>query len=165
MLQEVLDCQAHYLIAHDTCRIHAVLPLMIKNGTWGKVINSLPYYGSNGGILADNEKAASLLIKAYHEMLRKDDVLSSVVIDNPLLPQQSYFQHNLKDQRISQWTTLYPFDEQASQKLMEAFHSSARRNVRKAIKSEVKCAIENNQFDFLYEITVCFCFGGEPSNT
>lgn len=52
MLCELLGCEPHYAIAVADERIVGILPLMSFLGKFGRVLNSLPYFGSNGGALA-----------------------------------------------------------------------------------------------------------------
>ena len=57
-LERLLCCQSHYLVAvSDKNHIEGVLPLMIQDGPLGIICNSLPYYGSNGAILASSADA------------------------------------------------------------------------------------------------------------
>ncbi len=51
-LKELLGCEEEYLVAVDGKNIIGILPLMYINGEYGRVYNSLPYYGSHGGIIA-----------------------------------------------------------------------------------------------------------------
>lgn len=146
-LIELLDCKAEYLIAVDTDKIRGVLPLMsTKSGKYGKVLNSLPYYGSNGGIIADNKNIYELLLKHYQGMT--ENISASVYITNPL--QQDHnpvLKYDLIDKRIGQWT-----DISDTENIMQSFDSSARRNIRKAINSRVKVFIDSSKIDDLKKI-------------
>ena len=48
ILDDVDDC---YFCAFHNDELIAILPLFIKKGVYGSVINSLPFYGSHGGIV------------------------------------------------------------------------------------------------------------------
>jgi lipid II:glycine glycyltransferase (peptidoglycan interpeptide bridge formation enzyme) len=148
-LEELLSVKSHYLLAiDDSGQIQAILPLMIKNGDYGKVINSLPYYGSNGGILAKNEQSFTLLLEEYNNIVK--DSASSTYITNPLQENIKELEHDILDKRIGQWTSL-DYQENIEENIMNSFKSSARRNVRKAIKENVVVEIDNTQINFLYE--------------
>ena len=83
LIISLTDSHPEYLIAYDHNQIKAILPLMIKEAPYGKVVNSLPYYGSNGGILSICETAKDVLIEYYNQMVVKEEYISSVVILNP----------------------------------------------------------------------------------
>lgn len=146
-LEELLNIDSNYLLAIDD-DIQAILPLMIKNGKFGKIINSLPYYGSNGGILAKNEEAYVILLNEYNKI--SCEVAGSTYITNPLQKNIKEPDNDILDKRIGQWTTL-DYNENIEENIMKSFESSARRNIRKAIKENVIVEIDNSQIDFLYE--------------
>src|SRR5215217_3463133 len=52
-LLDLLGCRDESLVAVDGGVIRGVLPLLSMRGEKGRVYNSLPYFGSNGGIVAD----------------------------------------------------------------------------------------------------------------
>ena len=56
MLIDLLDCEDNYRIVYENNKLCGVLPILSKNGEFGDVINSLPYFGSNGGIIAKLDK-------------------------------------------------------------------------------------------------------------
>ena len=68
-LEKVLKCKTYVLIVKVDDTIIACLPLMYKDGNLGRVYNSLPFYGGNGGIISNSESATSLLIKKYNEII------------------------------------------------------------------------------------------------
>ena len=107
-LEKVLNCKSHVLIVKVDDSIIACLPLMFKDGNLGRVYNSLPFYGSNGGIISNTESATSLLIKKYNEITSEDNVASSNYIENPLnkIPLESLINYNEEDYRIGQFTPL-----------------------------------------------------------
>ena len=57
--------------------IRGVLPLMCAEDELGKVYNSLPYYGSNGGVLADDQETAEKLVAKYNELALADDTAAA----------------------------------------------------------------------------------------
>ena len=60
LLCEHLGCRAEYLVAVEGGELRGALPLM-----WaGDVANSLPYYGSHGGVIGE---ARSALLDAWDE--------------------------------------------------------------------------------------------------
>src|SRR3954468_19561869 len=66
LLASHLDCEARYFAAVDgDGAVHGILPTMIRNGPYGPVVNSLPFFGSHGGVLADGEDAERTLWEAW----------------------------------------------------------------------------------------------------
>jgi hypothetical protein len=148
-LEELLSIKSHYLLVIDKDNlIQAVLPLMKKEGKFGTIINSLPYYGSNGGIVSSNQEAYQLLLNYYYDLSK--NMAGSTYILNPLEESREALDYDILDKRIGQWTRLL-YSENIEDKIMNSFDSSARRNVRKAIKSKVKVEIDNSQIEFLYQ--------------
>ena len=134
-LRKLLGCEEHYLLAMDGTGIHGVLPLMYTEVAEGRVYNSLPYYGANVGIIADDAEAYGSLVDAYNELASHKTTLSSTIVGNPFEQQDATdLQHNFTDYRIGQFTDIAcqgdPWDE-----IMARVDASARRNVRKATSS------------------------------
>ena len=149
-LEELINIKSKYLLVLDNSNeIQAILPLMIKDGKFGTILNSLPYYGSNGGIISKNDEAYDLLLNYYYEVTK--EFSGSTYISNPLLVNEKVqsLKYDVLDKRIGQWTSL-KYDDTIENSIMNSFDSSARRNVRKAIKSNVEVEIDNSQIDFLY---------------
>ncbi len=148
LLEEYLQVDSEYLIAVDNNEIFGILPLMKKSGKYGTIINSLPFYGSNGGVLATTNKAHRLLVDEYNKLI--EDVSASVYITNPLRDNSKRVNYDLLDMRIGQWTFI-GYKEDIEGNIMKSYHSKTRNMVRKAIKEDVKVEINNFQIGFLYE--------------
>lgn len=142
-LEKNIGCSSEYLLAMSGDEVKGVLPLMRKRGKYGDVVNSLPYYGSNGGILADSAEAVNCLIEHYNTIITKSDVAAATIIENPFLPICDQYAHDVIDTRVGQITTLAHFSIETS------VESSAKRNLLKAYNSEITIEIESD-FDFLY---------------
>jgi hypothetical protein len=148
-LEELLSVESNYLlVVDDNEKIYAILPLMEKNGKFGKIINSLPYYGSNGGILSKTDEAEKLLLEYYNALTR--DVAGSTYITNPLQRDILDLKHNILDKRVGQWSSL-DYNENIEENIIKSYHSKTRNLVRKAIKLNVTVEVDNSQIDFLYE--------------
>jgi hypothetical protein len=149
-LETLLGCRSEYLLLCDSSNhIRGILPLMVKNGTYGKVVNSLPYYGSNGSILVNEVDQEKILLNEYYKYLENEDIVASTIISNPLDDSVYNYRHNFKDERIGQWTNIKEISEKT---LMEKIDSSTRRNIRKAIKQDIQISINNNAIDFLQKV-------------
>lgn len=151
-LKDLLGCEEKYLVALDGELIHGILPLMYIEQDRGRIYNSLPYYGSNGGILANNEKAYHELLYTYNAIASGQTTMASTIINNPFVQQKAGdLVHNYKDYRIGQFTSLLPTDANR-ESLMSRIDSSARRNVKKAVTEGVSAEIDCDQIDRLRQM-------------
>ena len=108
-LLDLLACQCNTLVAHCGDEIQGVMPLMSTNGSYGTVFNSLPFYGSYGGVLAANADAARALWMAYGDLLAGSDVCSGTVVVNPFRSNLDSYRDapvGLIDHRLLQYSTL-----------------------------------------------------------
>ena len=147
--------KAIYLIAiNESNEINGVLPLFEKDGPLGKVYNSLPFYGSNGGSIADSDYVFDKLFNYYSELTDAKNVCSSTIVENfSMISRYDETKFNMTDYRVSQVTKIDNIDNH-EEKLMCSFHSKTRNMIRKAEKSDVKVCVDNDCFDFLYNTHV-----------
>jgi len=147
-LKNLLGCGDEYYVATEGDEIRGVLPLMYTEIGSNRVYNALPYYGSIGGILADNKDANDALVGTYNQIAGDTTTISATVISNPLAEQKlTGITHNFTDYRISQITTLSEKDE-----ILSRIESSARRNVKKALREGVSVEVDNDRLDRLCEM-------------
>lgn len=152
LLVHLLDCKQQTLLAlNGNDEIEGVLPLMSKEGQYGCVLNSLPFYGSNGSFICDSSEALNALVNAYDEAVNHETTAAATIIENPLSPQGEQVIHALIDERIGQ-LTLLPSSDDPETDLMASFHSKTRNMVRKAGKLGVKVSVENIAIPFLVEV-------------
>lgn len=148
-LRKVLNkSQDVYLAAWDGDRIVGALPGFVStDGECGKLLNSLPFFGSNGGLvvapnLRDASVVKSALLRAFGKLAETERVASSTIISNPLDPDvatyetQTGFTH--RDERIGQFTPLPVAcaGTDINNTLMASFHQKTRNMIRKGLKSE-----------------------------
>lgn len=140
----------YFIVTDESDNVCGVLPLLIKDGPLGKVLNSLPYYGSNGGILASSVSAGNLLFQKYLEVINSREFIATTLIENPLDKNYPYYKINATelDYRIGQLTNIKGVFVDLED-LMLRFDSKTRNVIRKAIKTNVQVNIENDKFDFL----------------
>jgi hypothetical protein len=151
-LKALLGCEEEYLIATENDEIRGVLPLLYAERDGRRVYNSLPYYGSNGGILTQDAAAFGALSAAYDEIARSERTLSATVISNPLGEVDlSNLSHNYKDYRIGQLTNI-SFKENHRERLMSVIDSTAVRNIKKAAREEIEIGTDAAEFGRLREI-------------
>jgi len=152
LLETLLGCESYYLMAVDKDDIKGVLPLMKAEGLYGTVYNSLPFYGSHGGVLSHDGEIHRALVREYNTLVSKDNVAGGTLIGNPFFPTDyETITHNVTDSRIGQWTPI-GYEDNPEEELMQSFHSKTRNMVRKAIKSNVTAEIDNAQLEFLKDL-------------
>lgn len=168
LLEKYIGLDSYYFLAKNKVgEIVAVFPIMIfENLKYGKVANSLPYYGSNGSIIVDESLSKESVKKLYEVLtnvvlrkIKEENCVASTFITNPLIPGVSnWFKENLEydftDYRIGQITSLPKVSEELDQVLMKCFSKPRPRNIKKAIKSGVTIRFSNEKvdMDFLFEI-------------
>lgn len=148
---------------HDV--LMAALPAIIKQGKWGPVMNSLPFFGSNPGIIfspsVDEYKREGVVeeLLSLYWSATNNNFLSVVLIESPFNKFSSVyrmFMHRPEvnhtdfiDPRIGMRTVL-PIKGD----IMDIYHTKTRNLVRKAIKEGVKVGIVDqlNQFQEIFEI-------------
>lgn len=152
--------QARWITLRDGQGLRAVLPLALKHGELGTVVNSLPYYGSNGSVVcnpADNE-AKRAVVDSYTSFCRDVNAAASTLITNPLLGDVAFYEaaleHDLTDRRIGQITT-FPSDPET---LMAQFEDPRPRNIRKAQRSGITVEVEQG------EDAIAFLFATHDQN-
>jgi len=152
-LKRLLGCEEHYLLATDGGAVRGVLPLLVADGPRGRVINSLPYYGSNGGILADDRRAVAALVEAYNALATADGVLSATVIGNPFAADDLAAEvgHTHTDRRRGQFTAL-DCESASREAMMGRIAPAARRNVRKAAREGVTVRTDAGCLDRLRQM-------------
>lgn len=160
-LQEVVGGEAQYLVAWRDGVISGALPLFIKTDPhFGKVINSLPWYGSYGGVIAPMENMDTwlALLEAYREIVTAPDVLTATLITNPFQSEaaqwcEDILQAPYRDERICQISALPPHGEDDEKALLSLYRKKTRNLVRKASEQGFQWMVcdEDWAWQFLYE--------------
>ena len=151
-LELLLGCEEQYLVARERGRICGALPLTYTGTPQGFVYNSLPYYGSNGGIIADCPHAYEELVLAYNEIASGGTTISATIMSNPFVEQDaSGIRHNYTDSRIAQFTNIGIRDHDRDA-LLARIAPSARRNIAKATREGVTVEIDPSQMDHVRRI-------------
>lgn len=157
LLRRLVPGAPEYLVALDgPTRVAGILPLFACPGPFGEVVNSLPFYGSHGGIVAESEEARSALVAAYHERVGRQGVATATVVGNPFGEDDGLagLRADVTDQRIAQYT---PLDVAApgtdpEDALMASFHQKARNLVRKGARQGFEVMVENDAWEPLQRI-------------
>lgn len=153
LLLDLLGCRQQTLIVLDSHdNVLAALPLMAMDGPMGTVLNSLPFYGSNGALIGDDQAAVAELLIAYRKMVQASGMAASTLIENPLAPGGADgLAYDLTDDRIGQLTPLPPAADHKAI-LMKSFHYKTRNMVRKAQKLGVEVIVDNDAIPFLLSV-------------
>lgn len=134
-----------YICLYINGELEAAVPIFIQDSSLGRVVNSLPYYGSHGGIIkrsgnVDGAVISSLLFNAINELCEEINALSCTIIESPFDSNEHYqsFGADLCDERIGQVVHLPKVDVAHSyaDTLLHSFHQKTRNIVRKSFKGE-----------------------------
>ena len=107
LIKKHLQCDVEYYLLNNNGRIEAILTSMSKDGRLGKVINALPFFGSNGGILANNDNAYRAMIAHYNCLI---EGASFATWENPFQINEQKPTFNLTGQRVCQTTDTTEMD-------------------------------------------------------
>jgi hypothetical protein len=136
------DAIPYYFIAIEDGEIIGALPSFMKKGKIGPVLNSLPWFGSNPGIVTDSMEAFYMLLQAFENTAKWTDCFSSTIISPPNQDQEiyeNYFDNKevFCDYRTGLITQLPEFKnyEQFATDLMKKFHQKTRNQIVKAIQN------------------------------
>jgi hypothetical protein len=151
LLRCLKDSEAYYFMVLEANQFVGVLPAFLKkHGAMGNILNSLPFFGSNGGLIVhplvkDPLSVQRLLLDAFHSLAREKQAAASTIVSSPLDPKvdfyESYSNYNFRDERIGQLTPM-PFHNLPSdlvcEALMNQFHKKTRNSIRKSQASGVQ---------------------------
>src|SRR4051812_27768624 len=70
ILQEIGGDLHNIVIRNPSGGIAGWMPVYVKHGPVGPVVNSSPFYGSHGGVLATSAEAFAAAAKAFVQFLR-----------------------------------------------------------------------------------------------
>ena len=158
LISSETESQPIWILCRRANVLVGVLPLMLRQGSMGPVVNSLAYFGSYGGVLTLSESDIEVerkLLDGFQDFCFQKKVAASTIIANPLQKSDQIYQERLtithKDIRIGQFTEL--FGLQSSDELINKFEKVRKRNINKASRLGVTATKSKEQWalDFLYE--------------
>lgn len=153
----------YFCAKDDGGRIIGVLPSFLIKGPIGPVLNSMPWFGSNPGIIADNQEVAMMLLQAFYNTAKWTSCFSSTFVDSPFSEwkgcMESVFdaQGTLSEKRTAMVTELplFQHNEQFSDNLLKKFHRKIRNKI---VKAASKCMIyevcSEEDFDFAKKLHI-----------
>lgn len=145
------------------------MPAFIKrNRQFGTVLNSLPFFGSYGGVVVRKdletteagEVITSVLSYLMHELCREEDVTVATIITWPYARELARYRQVLapqyQEERTAQMVILP--DRATEGQLLATFESRCRRSIKKAVGSRLTVRVLDDFgtsiLDQLYEIHV-----------
>ena len=164
LLETFLQCEIQIITVYDKTKLIGYFPLAFKhNNLYGTVCNSLPFYGSNGGMIVEDDEnqntTRKLLLNEFNNLISSKKCVAYTVISNPLDASgdnwlRENIPHNLVDERVGQ-ITHFPSNSNINIELdlLNLFEDPRPRNIRKAQKEGVKVYVSNTkeELNFLYK--------------
>jgi hypothetical protein len=161
-LQRVAGGQPRYVVAVRDGRIAGVLPIFIAaDERVGIIVNSLPWYGSHGGCLVEDEEGDAIrreLLARYRAIVTEIGAAFATLIPYPheSAAREVYdvmLEPVATDDRISQVTSLPGDGGDIETQLMQTFRQKTRNLVRKALKQGFTYHLEDTDegWRFLFE--------------
>lgn len=144
----------HYILAFEGTLLVGALPCFLMDGPLGPVLNSLPFFGSHGGVLLRPNASPAIASGLAEVMVRlclQRDVTFATVIDTPFSNNEDVFKRAIgfqyRDQRIGQITLLPEIgsSEQVEKSLLALYHQKTRNIVRKALRNDLVFCHEQSQ--------------------
>lgn len=153
LLVELLGCRQLGAAIINDAELIGIASLMQTDGPHGRIINSLPFYGSHGGLLTNDDTARHALAEWFCDLVSADGVAAATVIGNPLAPTASIkgFEVDYTDQRVGQLTPLN-LNKAITSELMASLHSKTRNMIRKAVASGIVVSVDNTELTTLATI-------------
>lgn len=134
----------------------------MENEQYGPVLNSLPFFGSVGGVqtLRADPQVYRALFETMDEYCQEQGVVSATVIGSPLDQSASLYSSFpgpvAVSKRIAMISSLPEDGDDLEGRLFKQYHESRRRNVRKAAKLGIR--VEENTtrgaMEFLEQVHV-----------
>ena len=157
-LSAILKNSKHkYFCFYEKGQIEAVLPTFIQENKLGRVVNSLPYYGSHGGILKGSNftKAKdTTLFNQINELCAGFNALSCTIVESPTdnnCTSYDLLKAEMIDSRIGQITSLPKRENCRNYRdtLLHSYHSKTRNLVRKGMKGDFDICHNGSWHSFL----------------
>ena len=153
--KELSGSSKHILGAYCQGRIVGVLPSFLSPPSdYGRILNSLPFFGSHGGpIIAPEEPAAGViatfLIQEFFALAVKLNAVAATLVENPYFPLVDHLPSAPQvkiSHRISQISSLPDVQVivDARELLLRSYHLKTRNVVRKGLKNFDRIVVEQS---------------------
>lgn len=166
-LCEHLNAEVFYFLWSKERKIIAAFPVMVKRSNkCGNVLNSLPYYGSNGFAVFSNTATDDQRLEVRNDLKKQlnafyldNNIILSTIITNPFEPEdmlwlRENWQCDYTDYRIGQITELPAYADTIEEDLLSLYDNPRPRNIRRAVKAEISVTKKwgAEPLDFLYQV-------------
>ncbi|CDI06454.1 peptidoglycan bridge formation glycyltransferase FemA/FemB family protein [Candidatus Nitrosotenuis uzonensis] len=155
-LQKILKIPMNFFVASEKDKLLGLLPFFSKKSPLGIVVNSLPFFGSYGGFIADQFETQKAILNALNEYNKQNDVLSSVIIVSPFSNftsiYEKFYKFSFKEERRIQCIDLH---EKSQEMLWNEFEQRVRRAIRKGQKNNIsisKITPEGDSIEKFYQM-------------
>lgn len=155
-LSDLLNSKPNFVTARQGTKLLGIMPFFVKDSIYGKVVNSLPFFGSYGGCVCDTPESQIDILHYLNTFNMENDVLSSVIIVSPFsqnkLIYEKHYQHNLKEDRLVQCLVL---GNKSELDIWNTFEQRVRRAIRKSTKHEIeanKAVLDDTVVESFYKM-------------
>lgn len=154
LLKFLPKAEPHYFLAYKDGALVGALPSLLTDGPLGPVVNSLPFFGSHGGVLLSpcaGPDVLCALVGALNQLCEARGVVFATVIETPFSSLEDVYKSELRpdfiDGRIGQMTIMPSAEdyEIADTALMAIFHQKTRNAVRKGLGSDLVFGHESSR--------------------
>jgi len=141
-LTTALNCELEVIGPSVSQSPNHAIPLLSTTGNYGRVVNSLPFFGGHGipADAGDNGFHRLELFREIEARIGDNNYQSVTLIENPLSPMTDGEMSDLQylrpvDFRISQITHRLPASHFGLSDLLESFHPKTRNSIRKGLSN------------------------------
>jgi hypothetical protein len=136
-------------------QLKAVIPAFAREGRFGTVVNSLPFFGSHGGMITTDDCDETMklkLLSGFRDYCNALGAVSATIIESPFEKSAALYETlspSLTDDRIGQITRLP--DRSAGdirEALLAKLHLNARRNIKKTEGADFIVTIDGSLDSF-----------------
>ncbi len=159
LISNYLKSELYQIVAKKDGQIVGYMPYIQKTSKHGTIVNSLPFFGSNGGPISilNQESVDNYLLKEFLNRVSSiPKILSSTVIENPFEPLNRDIEGltvigKPTDVRVGQVTNLSNLDNEED--LIQILSQPRPRNIKKARKLGIEVVEDRSSaaVHFLFE--------------
>jgi hypothetical protein len=164
ILKDIVACEPYYLVVHNRDTILGAFPCFLKeNSRYGNILNSLPFFGSHGGVLIRSSigieerfKTNKLLLDSFNALAKEKHCILSTIITSPFDTNIAFYENHLhyrfSDRRIA---PIIEFNSNITDVEHEILYNIIDPDLRRTIRRPIKHGIsveESRDFLPLYEM-------------
>ncbi len=151
LIQHILDVPVHFISYHDAGKLLGGISFTVQEGPLGKVVSSLPYFGSYGDAVIDNEATVGVEKIIYQKLVNESQRLDALCLNVVTSPFATKTHHrNVRnilnptfvDKRCCQIVHLPEYNGESrvlySETILKTLHGRARTAYRKIVNSHLE---------------------------